>query len=264
MSDTVSTNCSADICLPAARPLGRTGIDVSCLGLGTVKLGRNTAVKYPGNFKLPDDAQVLALLDAARRLGINLLDTAPAYGKSEERLGQLLTDRHRWVICSKTGEEFGAGKSSHDFSAEHTRLSVERSLRRLRSDYLDIVLVHSDGNDQHIIEQTDCFETLIRLKEQGLIRSFGLSGKTVVGGLLALERSDLVMVTYNYEQTDEQAVIQRAHALNKGVLIKKAFASGHALQHGSDSVSQHLQFVLREAGVDSVVIGTIKDRKSVV
>ena len=87
------------------RPLGRTGLQVSALGLGTVKLGRNQDVKYPRAFELPDDRSAAALLDRARGLGINLLDTAPAYGSSEERLGGLLAgQREHWIICSKVGE----------------------------------------------------------------------------------------------------------------------------------------------------------------
>ena len=64
------------------RTLGRTDIAVSALGLGTVKLGRNRGVRYPQPFALPDDRAARALLDAARELGVNLLDTAPAYGAS--------------------------------------------------------------------------------------------------------------------------------------------------------------------------------------
>src|SRR5690606_4111141 len=119
------------------------------------------------------------LLTQASELGINLLDTAPAYGISEERLGQLLNNRDQWILCSKTGEEFSNGQSHFDFSAKHTRFSIERSLKRLRTDYLDLVLVHSDGQDEHIIRHTDCFETLQQLKDQGLIRAFGISSKTI-------------------------------------------------------------------------------------
>lgn len=72
------------------RPLGDTGLIVSPLGLGTVKLGRDQGVKYPNGFTIPDDAAARALLDQARALGINLIDTAPAYGVSEQRLGPLL------------------------------------------------------------------------------------------------------------------------------------------------------------------------------
>jgi aryl-alcohol dehydrogenase-like predicted oxidoreductase len=258
------------------RALGDTGLLVSCLGLGTVKFGRNRGVKYPVGFELPDDKQASIILSAAHELGINLLDTAPAYGSSEERLGKLLRNRHQWILCTKTGEEFSNGQSHFDFSAKHTRLSIERSLERLRTDYLDLVLVHSDGNDQHIVQQTDCFETLQRLKQQGLIRAFGLSGKTVAGGLLALQYADAdaVMVTFNPSHTQEREVIQKAHQMGKAVLIKKVFNSGHALtsetqeaaqeQHQAASANliaepaqKSLQFVLTEPGVHSVIIGTI-------
>ncbi|MEZ5530383.1 MAG: aldo/keto reductase [Porticoccaceae bacterium] len=86
------------------RPFGNTGINVSILGLGTVKLGRDQGVKYPNGFVIPDDRQASKLISLAHDLGINLIDTAPAYGNSEERLGTLLKgQRDQWVICSKVG-----------------------------------------------------------------------------------------------------------------------------------------------------------------
>ncbi len=242
------------------RTLGCTGIDVSCLGLGTVKIGRSEGVKYPDKFVIPDDAAVRALLQQAHELGINLIDTAPAYGNSEERLGKLMQRRQDWVICSKTGEEFVDGRSVFDFSAKHTRHSIERSLKRLGTDYLDLVLVHSDGNDRQIIEQSDCFETLSRCREQGLIRAFGLSGKTVAGGLLAAPLCDVVMVSYNPDHTAETEVIDQASTLNKGVLIKKAFASGHALagsHQGADAVDTNMRFIFGRPGVTAIIAGTI-------
>jgi len=130
------------------RALGNTGLQVSALGLGTVKLGRDRGVKYPDAYSLPDDRSAALLLDRARELGINLLDTAPAYGSSEQRLGRLLAgQRQHWLLCTKVGEEFANGRSHYDFSPEHVRRSVERSLRRLATSVLDIVLVHSDGSD---------------------------------------------------------------------------------------------------------------------
>ena len=136
--------------------LGSTGIDVSRLGLGTVKLGRNQGVKYPSEFSLPDDKAARDLLAKATELGINFIDTSPAYGTSEERLGSLIEDRARWVIATKVGEEFENGQSSYDFSGEHVIMSIERSLRRLGTDYLDVVLVHSNGEDLKILNETDC------------------------------------------------------------------------------------------------------------
>ena len=98
------------------RPLGNTGIKVSPLGLGTVKIGRDQGLKYPNRFQLPHDHEILALFEEARTLGINFIDTAPAYGTSEEKIGRLLPDRQDWVIGTKVGEEFSSGKSHFDFS----------------------------------------------------------------------------------------------------------------------------------------------------
>lgn len=235
-------------------PLGSTGLQVSRLGLGTVKIGRNTGIKYPSPFELPDDRSVRDLLDTARALGINLLDTAPAYGSSEERLGTLLRDRHDWVLCSKAGETYRDGHSVFDFSGPAVRRSVECSLKRLRTDYLDILLLHSGGNDRFVLEQTDAFEVMDRLRDEGLVRAIGLSGKTVEGGLHALALgADCVMVTWNPRSTDEQPVIREARRLRRGVLVKKALASGHM----SDSLQHNMDFVFAEAGVSAAIVGTL-------
>jgi aryl-alcohol dehydrogenase-like predicted oxidoreductase len=240
------------------RPLGSTGMQVSVLGLGTVKIGRNEGVKYPSGFELPDDAEVRDLLALARELGINLIDTAPAYGTSEERLGKLLPDTGDWIIVSKVGESFEDGQSSFDFSAAGTRASIERSLRRLGRDYIDAVLVHSDGDDMRIIHEEPVLETLDRLKQEGLIRAYGMSTKTVEGGLWVVEHCDIVMATCNPEYTDELPVLEAAATHHKGVLIKKAFMSGHLHRlEGGDPVETSLRFVFSQPGVSSVVLGTI-------
>lgn len=242
------------------RPLGQTALSVSALGLGTVKLGRNTGMKYPEAYPLPSDQQAAELLAVARAGGINLLDTAPAYGSSEERLGQLLRgQRHHWVLCSKVGEEFDGHCSHFDFSAAHTRMSIERSLRRLGSDYLDIVLVHSSGEDVDIIENSGVFDTLLQCRQQGLIRAFGMSTKTVAGGILAARESDCVMLSYSLAHTDEAAVIDECRRLGKGVLLKKVLASGHICHtpDHADPVTASMKFIFAKPGISSAIIGTI-------
>ncbi|MFV0885545.1 aldo/keto reductase [Metapseudomonas otitidis] len=241
------------------RPLGDTGLRVSPLGLGTVKLGRDQGVKYPSGFTIPDDAEARQLLALARDLGINLIDTAPAYGRSEERLGPLLRgQRQDWVIVSKVGEEFEAGQSHFDFSPAHTRRSVERSLQRLETDVIDLVLVHSDGNDVAVLRDSGVYETLAELKQAGKIRAFGLSGKTVKGGLLALERGDCAMVTYNLNEQGERPVLDYAAQHAKGLLVKKGLASGHVcLAPGVDPVRASFELIFGHPGVTSAIIGTI-------
>lgn len=239
--------------------LGSTDLWISPLGLGTVKLGRDQAVKYPETFAIPDDKAATSLLDLAQALGINLLDTAPAYGNSEERLGGLLKGRrHDWVISTKVGEEFFQGKSSFDFSREHIRFSVERSLQRLKTDYLDIVLVHSDGHDVEIIQKFGVFDVLNDLKRAGHLRAFGMSTKTREGGLLTVEKADVVMTTYQQDVADDLVILEKAKDLKKGVLIKKAFASGHALQNQQpQTLENQLRFIFNHPAVATVIVGTI-------
>jgi aryl-alcohol dehydrogenase-like predicted oxidoreductase len=244
---------------PFHRPLGSTGLTVSPLGLGTVKLGRDQGVKYPNGFRIPDDAQARQLLDLARDLGINLIDTAPAYGVSEQRLGPLLQgQRDHWVVVSKVGEEFIDGQSHFDFSPVHTRLSVERSLQRLKTDRIELVLVHSDGRDLEILQHSGVYETLAELKREGKILAYGLSGKTVEGGLLALEHGDCAMVTYNLNERAERPVLDYAQANAKAILVKKALASGHACLHADeDPVRASFELVFAHPGVGAAIVGTI-------
>lgn len=232
--------------------LGDTGIKVSALGLGTTKFGRNTNVKYPQEFQLPSDQQILELLAVAKDHGINLIDTAPAYGTSEERLGKLLGSfRKDWIVVSKAGEEYINHASVFNFTPEHILQSIKRSLKLLKTDYIDVLLIHSDGNDQEIIERYDVFGTLDIAKQQGLIRAGGMSTKTVPGGLLTLEHSDVAMVCYNPEHTAELPVIEAAREQNKGILVKKALGSGHL--PANESIAQVTQL----PGVSSTFIGTI-------
>lgn len=240
------------------KTIGDTGIQVSPLGLGTVKLGRDQGVKYPTDFTIPDDREATRLLAQARELGINLIDTAPAYGNSEQRLGELLSgQRDDWVICTKVGEEFDNGHSHFDFSPSHIANSVERSLKRLRTDRLDIVLIHSDGNDLDILNRSGALEALESLKAQGKIRALGMSTKTVAGGLEAARRCDLVMVTYNPVEQADAAVLDYCASSGTAALIKKALASGHLCLEGEDPVLSSMRFAFGHPATTAVIVGTI-------
>jgi len=240
------------------RALGSTGIDVSVLGLGTVKIGRNQQVKYPSGFELPDDKAVVELFELAQSLGINFIDTAPAYGSSEQRLGELLPNRHDWVIVTKVGEIFENGESRFDFSFDYTISSVEQSLKKLKRDVLDVVLVHSDGNDMDIINKSPVFDALGSLKDKGLIKAYGMSSKTVEGGRWVVENCDVVMATANLDYDDERPVLELAEELNKGVIIKKGLQSGHADKGaGGGGVEASFRHILNLRGVSSMIVGTI-------
>ena len=237
------------------RRLGNTGIEVSILGLGTVKFGRDQGVKYPRPYKLPSDGQIADLLRVAKSLGINLLDTAPAYGSSEQRLGEAIQgDRDHWLLCTKVGEEFDGVRSNYDFSATHTLTSISRSLERLRTDTLDIALVHTDGRSMAEIEAAGTFQALRRLQREGVVKAVGFSGKGPADGRAALPLSDVLMCAVNANDWREAPLAAAAAEAGVGVLVKKPLASGHSAD------ADTLRRIAALAGVASVVIGTLSPR----
>jgi aryl-alcohol dehydrogenase-like predicted oxidoreductase len=256
--------------LPKTR-LGKTDLHISRLGLGTVKLGRNQGVKYPEPFALPSDLQARELLSLARDLGINLLDTAAAYGVSEERLGRLLRgERKEWIICSKAGEVFDGYESHFDFSQAALRKSLDQSLRQLRTDYLDILLIHSDGNDSDLIHRDQVLHSLAQFKHEGWIRAFGMSTKTLAGGLLCAREADLLMTTYDPELDEDRQLLDECTARNTGVLLKKIFNSGHLITQSPSAspthaktkspraaIEQQMQLIFGHKAVNSAIIGTL-------
>ena len=242
-------------------PLGSTGFTTGRLGLGTVKWGRNQGLKH-ADFGLPDDATCERILDAAESAGVKLLDIAPAYGIAEERLGRLLSARRdHFLLFSKTGENFTDGVSSWNFSADHTRRSVEEGLRRLRTDRLDGVLLHCPRGDLPVIRDTPALEVLHQLKADGKIRSVGVSVMSLEGGLAAVPICDIVMVGWNTGFHDHQPVIDAAAAAGKGILLKKVLSSGDLSGAPPPEGMSAAEFRLRSAfllpGHPVVIAGTI-------
>lgn len=233
-------------------PLGRTGLRVSPVGFGAFKIGRNQKTKYANAYDLPSDHEAERLLNQVLDLGVTHVDTAPAYGCSEERVGRFLSHRrHEFVLSTKIGEEFVDGESSYDFSAAAIRNSVARSLSRLRTDVLDIVFVHSDGNDLEIQQSSDAVGTLLTLKAKGLMRTVGFSGKTVEGCRAAVAWADVLMLEYHPGDTSMDPVISEAARRGVGVVVKKPLASGKL------NPADALRFVLSRDGISNAVVGTL-------
>jgi aryl-alcohol dehydrogenase-like predicted oxidoreductase len=148
------------------RPLGRSGVRVSAIGLGCNQFGG----------KVPADG-VREILAAAADLGINLLDTADVYqeGRSEETIGaalQALGSRDRWVVATKVGLKTGDGPNECGASRWRIRRQVEASLRRLQSDRIDLYQIHEWDVNTPIEETLAALDDLVRA---GKIRYAGAS-----------------------------------------------------------------------------------------
>lgn len=249
------------------KPLGSTDVILSPLSLGTVKIGRNQSVKYPTQFDLPSDQDILTLLHNSLDIGISTLDTAPAYGIAEQRLGKFIKNNRQHVqIISKAGEQYQpeSDNSEYFFDAKFLKQQLENSLRNLQTDYLDCWLLHCNNDD--LANLTDeAITCLQQAKKDGWVRSIGASTKTVAAGEKALDHFDCIMMTSNLEYSDEDSLFDYAKSVDKGILLKKIFNSGWALQQQNPQAKQETlaatyQQLFKHSSACSAVIGTINPK----
>lgn len=160
------------------RTLGSTGLKVSVIGMGTWQLaGPMTLDGKADGFPDPGENQVLDLIRRCRdELGINLIDTAEQYGdgQAERRVGKAIAgDRQQWIISTKFGMRRGAGGERISHAAPETiRSSLEKSLERLKTDYVDIYLYHARPEKSSIEAGREVLESL---RQEGKLRFYGIS-----------------------------------------------------------------------------------------
>lgn len=214
------------------RALGNTGIQVSEVGFGCWQLGNQT------DWNGSDDQSAIALVQHALENGCNLFDTAPPYnmGKSESILGQALKGRRQQAVISS---KFGyAADWQCNFSPEGLISSVEESLKRLQTDYLDILLMHSPPPKQLLREDT--YLALDKLKEQGKIRAYGASVDSAQEMKLLMQHTQgqVFELFFNILFQDVASAFEQAHQHGIGLLAKVPLDSGWL----SGKYNQHSQF----------------------
>jgi aryl-alcohol dehydrogenase-like predicted oxidoreductase len=238
------------------RRAARLARAVDVIGWGAFKIGRNEGIKYPVAYELPSEHDAVALVQRIVRMGIRSIDTAPAYGLSERRVGLALEgltaqERETVFLATKVGERFVDGQSMHNFSGPAVASSVMQSLRDLRTAHVDLVWVHSDGNDQQIISDGGVIGELADLRVRGAVGAVGFSAKHVEGARAALadSRIDALMLEYHPNKPEMAPVIAEAARSGRGVFIKKPLASGTL------DPSHAIPWILQNMGVTSVVVG---------
>jgi aryl-alcohol dehydrogenase-like predicted oxidoreductase len=210
------------------RALGRTGADVTILGYGAMELRG-----LPRGPEITDE-DAGRLLNAVLDGGINLIDTSPDYGRSEELIGTYLAHRRdEFFLASKCGCLLEPPADApppypHDYSPANVRAAVERSLSRLRTDRLDLVQVHMSPS-RATLEQNATVETLRELQAEGKVRFIGMSG--ILPHLLdhlAMNVFDVFQIPYSAVQRDHEELISEAAAKGAGTFIRGGAARGAA------------------------------------
>jgi aryl-alcohol dehydrogenase-like predicted oxidoreductase len=251
------------------RTLGKTGLQVSRLGFGGARIG----------FEEVSAEQVGELLNALLDRGITFIDTAACYNNSEELIGQAIGHRRgEYVLATKCGHLTG-GATGVEWSRQVIEESIDRSLRRLRTDHLDLVQLHSCS--AQVLVEGEAVQAVQRAKESGKTRYIGYSGD----GEDALEAMrlgvfDTLQTSFNV--VDQQAleeVLPRAQEAGLGLIAKRPIANGalgkkappyeyaktywqrsQALrlpaQASFDPLELSLRFTLSHESIDTAIVGT--------
>ena len=255
------------------RDFGRTGMRVSVLGFGGAEIGFQNA-------SLPE---VEALLGSALDAGLNVIDTAECYNTSEELIGRAVGHRRGdYLLFTKCGHS--AGIDGADWDPSLLRQSIDRSLRRLQTDCVDLLQLHSCSRD--VLQRGDVVEVLQAARDAGKTRFIGYSGDRE-DALWAVESGIFDALQTSINIADQQAIellLPKAVERAMGVIAKRPIANAawlhrsrpaepylHAYwdrlqtldypflhQSAAESIGTALRFTLGQKGVATAIVGTRK------
>ena len=272
----------------ATRPLGSTGLHVTALGYGALEL--RGMVAGVGRELLPGEPE--RILNAVLDAGINYLDVAVDYGEAEEHIGRCVSHRrHEFFLASKCGCPLDVSKFSpeqrtrygvpmphfHDYSRDNIVAACEQSLRRMKTDYLDVLQLHFSP-DRAVIERESAVETLLELKQAGKVRYVGCSSILPnINHHIEMGVFDVIQVPYSALQPEHLPAIEAAAAVGIGIVVRGGVARGEPGEgHGAADVWEHweaarmdelledmsatefmLRFTITTPQVDTTIVGTL-------
>ena len=255
------------------RRLGRTNMDVTVLGFGGAGIA-GESIENIGN-----------VLNSALDAGINVIDTAECYEGGEKSIGNAISKRRdEFFLFTKCGHPRGIG--SADWSASSILQSIERSLRRLQTDRIDLIQLH--GCSEAVLKTGEAISALEKARERGWVRYLGYSGDGHPARFaVECDAFDALQTSINI--ADQEAVSQIApltRARNIGLIAKRpvanfAWKTGHKpinsyhhqyyerlrklnfdfLRNDEESIAIALRFVLSVPGVQTAIVGTTKPER---
>lgn len=247
--------------------LGQTGVEVTRLGFGAMEL-RDSSIKWP-----IEDAQAELLLNRVLDEGITFIDTADCYGRSEDFIGRFISSRRsEFILATKCG----CIPAGRDWTAENLRRGVERSLRRLQTDYVDVVQLHGAKPDD--INQEKSLEALSRMRDEGKVRWVGAStGTPYIETYTEWKSFDVFQIPYSAFSRENEMQITDASEAGIGTVIRGGVAKGQPgegkgspdrwalwekaglgdlCQEGETPTTFMLRYTLSHPSIDTVIVGT--------
>jgi aryl-alcohol dehydrogenase-like predicted oxidoreductase len=223
----------------ATSMLGSTGIDVSRLGYGSMEL------RHTGTSDRPelDRATAGALLNEVLDAGITYIDTSPTYGPAEELIGEFLSSRRdEFTLATKTGfviEDLPARR--HVFSRDVVRAGLEWSLRRLRTDYVDLVQLPGSPTPEELRE-LGTLEELQALRSEGKCRFFGISGWLPnLSEHVDWAAFDVFQIPYSALEQENASLLLDASSAGIGTVIRGGVAQGAVITPADGSAESRAE-----------------------
>jgi len=257
--------------------------EVTFLGFGALSIGRDWGYGTIEQRQRPSEEEAGQILNNILDLGVNLVDTARAYHQSEERIGKHISSRrNEYILATKCGEHSSEPSTYYDFSYDAIKESIDRSLRLLKTDVIDLLQIHFGPNPAKVIEDGETLAAMKEAKKEGKIRFLGASIDGDLATQLIRSRNfDVMQMEYHLLNQKNKQNIQFAKERGIGVFIRTGIGRGlltsRALELmntdfpekqkvgqllelvGNDGDLLHalaLEFLYQEEGISSVLLGT--------
>ncbi len=232
------------------KTLGRTGLEVTQLGYG----GMGIRGPKTWGVRVVDEEAADKLLNAVLDAGVNFIDTSPDYGLSEQRIGRYISSRRsEFYLATKCGCAYTQHEDhleiAHVWKKEVVQRNLETSLRRLRTDYVDILQFH--GGDAETLQREGLIELLLDFRAQGMIKCIGVSSSLPnLPALIELDVFDTFQIPYSCLAPQHHDLINKAAQTGAGIIIRGGIAQG-----GPDADIQRplLNDVWTQANLDEVL-----------
>ncbi|PLR94182.1 aldo/keto reductase [Bacillus sp. T33-2] len=264
------------------RNIKRMDEAVTFIGFGALSIGRDWGMKVADTAR-PDEQEAGRVLNSVLDMGINLVDTASAYHRSEERIGKFISGRrNEYILASKCGEHNDEPATYYDFSYGAIKDSIDRSLKLLNTDVIDLMQIHFGLDPEKVISDGETVRAMKDAQREGKIRYLGAS----IDGELAKEciisgDFDVMQMEYHLLNQKNEENINLCKEKGIGVLIRTGLGRGlltlRALLMPEDQLKQNsklnemlklvdgdadlltslaLNFLYKNEGISSVLIGT--------
>lgn len=267
------------------RSIGRMNhTEVTFLGFGALEIGRNWGMGSDN--QRPEEEVAGKVLTTVLDLGINLIDTASAYHRSEERIGKYVSDRRaEYVLATKCGEHSNEPGTYYDFTYEGISGSIDRSLKLLNTDVIDLLQIHFGPDPEGTLDKGETLRAMKDAQKAGKVKYLGasidgdLAHRCIMSGDF-----DVMQMGYNLIHQGNAENIRLAHERGIGVLIRSGVGNGLLTSRVVDNIDRigewergkvkklltlvdgntdmltalALQFLYENEGISSVIVGTKK------